>query len=238
MAIVVLNCGQGSQAWIDARLGIPTASNFSKIVTAKGNLSASRDNYLAELLVEWESGEAFEDFEGNFWTERGLELEGEAFDQYEFITDRMPTAVGLIYKDETRMVSCSPDGLVGSEGMIELKCPSRKIHLLYLIRSRLRPREVPPVYHAQVQGQLWVSGRQWCDFVSYFPGLPTVVIRAYPEPGWQEQLAAAIGVFTKEIEEGRQWMRDMGIPLAMDDHEPLAAAKTPAKQESKLSVEV
>ena len=127
-------------------------------------------------------GEPFQQFETE-WTEWGKICEPKAREYYGFNRDIDVAEVGLIYRDEGRMVAASPDGLAGDDGLIEIKCPSPEKHLLYLARGAL-PRE----YIGQVQGQLWVTGRKWVDFMSYYPDLPTLIVRVEPDEKYHDAL--------------------------------------------------
>ena len=204
--MITLDCEQGTQEWYEARLGIPTASQFKKVVTASGKLSAQRDKYLAELLAEWALNEPADDFLGTDWTERGKMIEPDAFEYYGIQHDADPSKIGFVYKDESRLIGCSPDALVGDDGLVEFKCPMAKTHLVYLIRG-----VCPPEYMLQVQGQLWVCSREWCDFMSYYPGLPPMILRVVPDEKYQDALDKYMSIFVEEMLEGRQKLRDMGI---------------------------
>ena len=105
-AMIIHPAEQGSAAWTEARLGIPTASQFSRIITPGGKLSKSRDGYLAELLAEWALGEPVSDFLGTDWTERGHILEGEARAAYGLLRDADVTECGLCYRDDSRSAWC------------------------------------------------------------------------------------------------------------------------------------
>ena len=209
--MIVLDCEQGSREWIEARLGIPTASMFSQIVTPGGKLSASRGPYMGKLLAEWALGEPVDNFESD-WMERGKFLEAEAFKYYGFVTESKPKKVGFVYKDDARMVGCSPDGLVpcrGPEvegGTLELKCPSPGEHLMYLAGGVCPKKYVP-----QVQGEIWVTGALWGDFMSYHPGLPPFLIRVEPDPKYQAALDGHIEEFTEELLAGRDRLRELGV---------------------------
>ena len=213
--MIVLDVKQGSLKWTQARLGIPTASQASRIVTPTGRLSKSRDGYLAQLLAEWALGENVNDFAGTEWMERGKVLEPEARRYYAFHADAEPATVGLVYRDETRMASCSPDGLVGDDGLLELKCPSAPKHVLWLAQGGC-PREHWP----QVQMQLWCCQRQWCDFFSYFPGLPPFIVRVEPDPDYQGALDAALPFFISQILAGRKRLEELGVIPSEFSSEP------------------
>ena len=177
---------------------------------AGGKLSKSRDGYLAELAAEWALGEQFSEFAGTEWTERGHILEGEARAAYGLLRDADVTEVGTCYMDERRLVASSPDGLVGENGCLELKCPKAGNHLLWLSRGVL-PRE----HVLQVQGQIWVTGRKWADFMSYHPGLPPLVLRAEPDEKLQAAMDEHIPTFIEELLAGRERLRALGVEPAL-----------------------
>ena len=209
--MIVLDHDQGSTEWIEARLGIPTASEFSRIITPTGKLSASRDTYEGELLAEWALGRPVTEFGGNDWTERGKALEPDARACYAFHADCEPQTVGFTLRDEDRMCGASPDALVGEHGLLELKCPGAGKHLLYLARE-----ELPRAYAAQVQGQIWITGREWCDFMSYYPGLPALILRIAPDDRFQAALDKFMPEFLEELLAGRERLRSLGVVPAAE----------------------
>ena len=160
---------------------------------------------MAWLLSEWALGETEDEFDTE-WTERGRALEPEARDYYQFHRDAEVKTVGLIYRDADKTVGASPDGTVGDSGLIELKCPKAHTHLRWLSLG-----VIPRTHAMQVQGQLWVSGREWCDFTSYHPGLPPLIVRAEPEEKFQEAFDVAIPQFIGEMLEARERLRAMGV---------------------------
>ena len=209
--MIVLDCAQGSQQWIDARLGIPTASEFSRIVTPTGRASTAAEGYTAELIAEWALGYPIKEFGGNEWTERGKDLEPDARAYYAFQTDLDPEAVGFVYRDEYQHVGGSPDAMVGDAGCLELKCPRADTHLLWLARGKL-----PKDHFAQVQGHLWVTGLAWCDFMSYHPDLPYLIVRAEPDEKYQDALDKIMPEFIADLLKARDRLRDMGVPIASE----------------------
>jgi len=160
---------QGSPEWIKARLGLPTASGFSKLVTPGGKASSQASGYLNLLAAEWLLGRPVELFT-SAWAERGTELEPQARAFYEMETGLKVERVGLILRDDG-LAGCSPDGLVG-DGLVELKCPAPQTHVGYLLAG-----ELPVDYRPQVQGQMLITGAPWVDFLSYHPDLPPFLIR-------------------------------------------------------------
>jgi len=169
--MLIIDCKQGTEEWLRARIGIPTASEFSKIITpAKMQPSKSADGYINKLVGEWMTGEPDETFKSELM-DRGTELEDEARDYYTFHTDQEVTQIGFCLEDAKRF-GCSPDGLIGEDGGLEIKCPSRGVHIGYLISNK-----IPTVYLLQVLGSLLVTGRDWWDFISYYPGIEPLIIR-------------------------------------------------------------
>ena len=211
----ILDCEQGSLAWIQARLGVATASQFSRIVTKTGRLSASRGDYLAELLAEWALNEPMGALERaaldgspgiTDWMERGKALEPEARRYYALMQDCDVEEIGFAYYDEERLIGASPDGLVGDDGLLEIQCPSAPKHLMNMVR------EGPPAPKwAQMQGQLFVTGRAWCDFLSHHPDLPPVLHRFRPDENYQAALAKHLPAFAEEIKAGRAKLIERGV---------------------------
>ena len=146
--MITLAVEQGSEAWIQARLGIPTASNFRRIITASGVLSRSSVGYMNELLAEWQSGTRQVIYTSK-WMQRGIEMEAEARSSYALRTNTKVAQVGLVYRDKNRLIAASPDGLVNQDGLLEIKCPQPAKHETYLYHGK-----VPTIYIPQVQGQL------------------------------------------------------------------------------------
>lgn len=190
--MIVVECCQGTPEWHQARLGIPTASCFDKILTPTGKPSAQAEAYAHTLLAEILTGEA-QGWGGNGWTDRGKELEGEAREYYEFATGQPVEQVGFCLRDDRR-VGCSPDGLVGDSGLIEIKCPAPHTHVKYLLDGK-----APTDYLAQIQGELYVTGREWCDFLSYHPEMPKLLVRVERNPAYQRLLEEELGKFMEAL---------------------------------------
>ena len=166
----ILDHEQRSDEWYAARLGVPTASSFSRLITPTGKPAAGGDSYIDELIAEKITGKAIE-IPVTYAMTRGITIEPEARKNYEFIHDCTVYEVGLCLHDELE-AGASPDGLIGEDGLLEIKCPLAHTHIGYLREGRL-----PPKYNAQVQGQLWITGRQWCDFMSYHPDMKIFIVR-------------------------------------------------------------
>lgn len=164
----IIDCVQGTPEWKQARAGKITASRMSAVMASiKSGEAAERRNYRAELVCETLTGQPCEDvFESGpiIW---GREHEAEAREIYKARTFQEVTQVGLVLHPTNDRIAASPDGLVGTDGLIEIKCPLTATHLEYLMTG------VPPSkYRYQMLTQMLCCGRAWCDFVSYDPRLP------------------------------------------------------------------
>ena len=152
----IIDCIQRTKSWELARAGKITASNAERLLTP-----AKRKTYARDLLVE-----QLTDQEDSFVSDCmqwGIDNEQNAVTWYEFETNNTVKHVGFVVSDRCDKFGASPDGLIGDNGLIEVKCPSSKVHLDHLESGP------PNKYVAQMQWQLFVTGRQWCDFVSYDP---------------------------------------------------------------------
>ena len=186
----IINCEQNTPEWYNSRVGIPTASSFSKILSATGKPSTSADGYANDIMSEVVAGKPLEGWSGNEWSERGKELESDAVAWYEFTNDVDTKEVGFC-KADNDLYGCSPDRLIdGDEGLLEVKCPKGSTHLGYLLKNQL-----PTTYIPQVQGQLLVTGRKWCDFLSYHPDMPKLIVRVERDEEYITKLSAALASF-------------------------------------------
>lgn len=192
---------QGSQEWLESRLGKPTASNFGKLITPTGKPSTSAEGYINELIAQRITGELPE-FYTNEAMARGNELEPAAKALYELSNDVEVVEVGLCLHD-TLECGASPDGLVGDDGGIEIKCPLPHTHVAYL-----RDGKIPSKYIPQVQGCLWITGREWWDFMSYHPAMEDLIVRVYRDEEYIKLLAAAVTSAVETIEtETLKWRK-------------------------------
>jgi putative phage-type endonuclease len=153
---------QGSDEWSAVRMGKVTASRFKDAMA--GGSGASKDTLMNDLLSDLDQIEDAEKESSysNKYMKWGTETEAKARDEYEEQLGLEVKQVGFIELNE--FVGVSPDGLVGDDGLIEIKCPKSSTHMKYRRKDKF-----PATYVKQVQGQLWVSGRKWCDFVSFDP---------------------------------------------------------------------
>lgn len=158
---------QGSDEWLQSRLGKVTASRVADVVAkTKTGVSASRANYMAQLVAERLTGRVADTFT-NAAMQHGIETEPQARTAYEFMTDTEVKQVGFIDHPRIDMAGASPDGLVESDGLVEIKCPNTSTHIDVLLSQK-----IPGKYIKQMQWQLACTERQWCDFVSFDNRLP------------------------------------------------------------------
>lgn len=156
----IIDVEQGTEEWHKCRMGIPTASNFNKLITSTGRQSESLKNYAIYLASEMLVYKNDEDFKSSVM-EHGIETENDAIQAYQEYSLNPVKRIGFMRE---KNYGYSPDGLIGKDGLIEVKCPLQKNHAKYLAENKL-----PTQYVQQVQGGLFVSGRMWCDFVSFHP---------------------------------------------------------------------
>ena len=158
---------QGSEAWKMARLGHVTASNVSDVMArGKDGEATTRYKYKVKLVAERLTTEQPESYT-NTAMQWGIDQEQFAVIAYEMKADVMTDLTGFWLHPALKWVGASPDRLVGDDGLLEVKCPNTTTHLDYIFAGK-----VPAEYVKQVQAQLWITGRAWCDFVSFDPRLP------------------------------------------------------------------
>jgi hypothetical protein len=193
VSIQIITCEQGTPEWHKARLGIPTASKFQTIVAKGrgGGESKGRKEYLYKLAGERLTGEPMHHYQ-NDHMERGKEMEDEARELYSFARQQECQRVGFI---RNASKGCSPDSLIGNDGGLEIKTK-----LPHLQLEVLDADEVPSEHVAQLQGFLLVTGRQWIDFVSYWPGLKLFVKRVHRDEKYIATLKVAIDEFNDELD--------------------------------------
>lgn len=195
--MIVLDCEQGSKEWVDERLGVVTASEFSNIITpARGDYSKSATTYMHKLIAELITGKETTGFMSR-WMERGTELEDEARRYYEFVNEVTVKQVGFVYRDERKTIGCSPDGLLENKGKgLEIKCPSPGVMVGYLLNG-----VVPREYIPQVQGSMFVTGLGKWDFFAYCPGFNPLLITVERDKGYISKLQQYIHKFTTELQD-------------------------------------
>lgn len=192
---IVDDIEQGSPEWYDLRAGVLTASEFATMQA--GGKGITRKKLLYKLANERLRQRSCEDGFSSRYMDRGKEREPEGMGLYEFVTGNEVRQVAFVYADDER-IGCSPDGLVGDDGGVELKCPGLTAHTDYLLEKRL-----PPVYRHQVHGGMLVTGRQWWDFVSYCPEshVPLFRVRVERDEKACTALSLAAQLFLSDLDE-------------------------------------
>lgn len=197
--MIIHDIEQGSPEWHAVRAGIPTASEFHRILTPKREqLAEGRWTYAFELASERLLGESKQSLDGLQWVERGKMLEPAAVSHYEFTQDRRTAKCGFITPDHKRW-GCSPDRLIiGGDsdplGGAEIKCPAAPTHIGYFING---PGDN---YRCQVQGCLMTTQFDFWDFVSYHPQLPEVLVRFTRDEPFIRKMESALEQFCDEID--------------------------------------
>src|SRR3990167_3222765 len=190
----IIDCIQGEAEWFHARLGLVTASEFDTVLAKgkNGGPSKTRSTYMRKLIGERMTGEPAENYT-NAHMERGKIMEAEARDYYAFMTNEEPLLVGFLKRGR---VGCSPDSLIGGDGLHEIKTKLPHLHIELLLSD-----EFPAEHKAQCQGSLWVSGREWIDFQSYWPKMPPFIKRVYRDEPYIVALEKAVKEFIDEMDD-------------------------------------
>jgi len=196
-----IQCEQYSPEWWEARRGVPTASNFAKLITPTGKPSTQAAQYMFELLAESVIGEDETQTEPSEWMLRGTELEAEARDWYSMKVGAEVEEVGFVLHD-SETFGCSPDGIIaerpvakpfGLQAGLEIKCPKASTHLAYLSKG-----ELPPIYAPQVHGQLLATGFSRWVFISYHPSFAPFIIEVTPNE-YTAKLKVAVEKFVTDM---------------------------------------
>jgi putative phage-type endonuclease len=191
---------QRSPEWHQIRCGKVTASRVADIIAkTKTGASASRENYLAQLVCERMTGKPAESY-SNAAMQWGTETEPFARAAYEGVKDVLVEEMGFAVHPSIEGAGASPDGLVGLFGLVEIKCPNTATHIQTLLDQK-----VPEKYNTQMQWQMACTNRQWCDFVSFDPrmadGLQLFIKRVEYDPIYVAQLEKEVIFFLMEVEE-------------------------------------
>jgi len=190
--IIFNDIAQNSEEWFKIKAGVPSASDFDRIITTHGKPSKSQTDYAYQLAGESIIGIREESYQ-SVAMQWGIEKEEDARKFYEFLTGNKVIQVGFCMHD-SKICGCSPDGLVGDDGGVEIKCPKLKTHVGYLLDNI-----IPSEYYTQVQGSLYVTGRKWWDFISYYPKLKPLIIRVFPDIDFKVALEVELNLFSQKL---------------------------------------
>lgn len=202
--MIVLKCDQCSPEWFKARLGIPTASGVSNIVTSKGKPSTSAKKYLNEKLAEWISGEQIDVNAPTKWMQFGNEMEPRAREAFSFITGQDVEQVGFCTTNDGKL-GASPDGLIGSDGGLEIKSVKGSTLVGYYLSG------APSVYMPQIQCCIYVCERGWWDFIAYNPSMVPYIERVYRDDDFIEKLVSEVGKFNGKLEDAKEKLKSWKI---------------------------
>jgi len=189
---------QGSDLWKQLRLGHVTASNMADVMSkGKAGEAIGRYKYKIRLVAERMTNTPQESY-SNAAMEWGIQNEEHAAKAYEAAFNVQTQKTGFWLHPEIRWLGVSPDRLIGEDGLIEIKCPNTTTHLDYIFSGK-----VPAEYVKQIQCQLWVTDREWCDFVSFDPRLPTrnqlFVVRAKRDEKLMREMEVEVTQFLEEV---------------------------------------
>lgn len=180
---------QRSPEWFNLRIGKFTASTFKNLFA--GSNTQTYKNEIYRVVFERLTKKSPENVVTEYM-QRGTELEPEARSVYELETGNNVKESGFFELNE--WIGASPDGLIREDGLIEIKCPKYSTMIEYMIKNK-----VPSEYIWQIQGQLWVTERKWCDFVAYHPDLPILIIRVLRDENKIKELELAVNQAISEV---------------------------------------
>ena len=197
---------QGTEAWLQLRLGKVTASRVADIMAkTKTGVSASRGNYLIELALQRVTGN-IEPMYTNDAMAWGTATEPQARVDYEVKTGNFVDQIAFVEHPTIEWFGCSPDGLVGNNGLIEIKCPNSATHW-----ATIKDNKPPNKYVIQMQTQMACTNRQWCDFVSFDPRMPErsqlFICRVERDQTMIDEIEVEVMKFLNEVESEVNLMR-------------------------------
>ena len=192
--MIIVNVEQGSEAWHELRLGRVTGTRFKALMA--GESTSTYKDLVTDLAGEIITQTGEETY-NNAIMDRGKDLEPEARDLYSEMFGEV-REVGMVLRDEEdplhEWIGVSPDGL--GDGGLEIKCPLRKTHINYIRKNKL-----PAEYRWQVQGQLYVTGLPYCDFMSYYPGMKPFIVRVFPDDADHNAITERLGITIERVNE-------------------------------------
>ena len=193
--MIPIYCEQYKEEWWEARMGVPTASQFSNIVKTNGTRSDSATKYMYRLATEKITGVSTESYQSAAM-ERGHEMEDRARTLFEMAHDVEVKQVGLIFKDEQRKYAASPDGLLEDAG-VEIFCPESPNHVACLLNPEKAVANAKKFQ--QIQGSMLISGFDTWNFVVYYPGMPTLFQVIKRDDAFCEKLEKELNSFVEKL---------------------------------------
>lgn len=203
---------QRSESWFAARVGKATASKIADVmVKTKSGYSASRANYAAQLITERLTGHPTEGY-SNAAMQHGTETEPQARAAYAWESGNSVAECGFFDHPRIAMSGASPDGLIGDEGLLEIKCPNSATHI-----ATLRGETIDGKYIKQMQWQLACTGRLWCDFASFDPRLPEpmqlFVQRVARDGAMISEMETEVSAFLQEVDDAVRELESKYLPM-------------------------
>lgn len=191
--IIKADLEQGSDAWKILHGSVPSASKFDQIITTAGCPSKSAKGYMLQLAATRVWG-VYEDTYQSWSMKNGIDREPQAKELYTVVTGNELKEVGFCYYDERLDRGCSPDALINDDGVLEIKSPLLKTHTEYILSG-----EFPKDYFQQVQGELYITGRKWAHFMSFFPGAPAFIVKVMRDESFISKLDALLTDFNVSL---------------------------------------
>ena len=202
-------CEPRSEEWFKMRIGIPTSSDFGKIITPKTlKISSQAQGYMCRLLAEWVTGEQEPDFQSEYMI-RGQDLEDDAFAAYELLTGSETTPGGF-FTTSDGMLGCSPDRLIGESGDLELKSPLLRTQIGYALNG------LDDEYKCQVQGRLMIHERDYVDLFSYHPRFSIPPLRIGRDEKFIGIMRPVLATFVETLLKAREELESRFGPFVRD----------------------
>ena len=199
----IIDCVQGSDEWFEAKRGIPSSSNFDKIVTSKGEPSKQAENYMYQLVAEYLSGKTVDAIEQNVWMQRGIKQEDSVRQEYTFITGNEVQQVGFCLSDDGTYGS-STDGLIEG-GVIEIKVPKASTLIQYYLHG------FPTTYFQQVQGEMLVVEVEFCDFIASHESMQPFIVRVERDEAFTKRLQEELVCFNQKLDEMKESLKEFKV---------------------------
>jgi len=193
---------QGTPEWLKSRLGCPSGSGFDKLITAAGKPSTQAESYINQLIAELITGETTY-VHTTEAMQRGTDLEPMAREFYSLASGNTVNETGFCKHDRMEC-GVSPDGLISTDGGLEIKCPTPSWHVSYL-----RAGKLPTKYKQQVMGCMWITERQWWDFMSYHESMPALIVRVERDDDYIALLADEVSKAVDTIQSEVNRLRKM-----------------------------
>lgn len=216
--MIIHDVEQNTEEWRAIRAGIPTASAFDNIITAGGKPSSQSEKYMEILISEIQTGLPIKEGFKSSSMKRGHELEDKAAGYYAMEYGVDVQKVGFV-TDDLLMIGCSPDRLVGDDGMLEIKCPDQQTMISYY---RMSEDDIKREYWVQKQAQLYVAQRQWVDNLFYpeSPQQPPIVVRVARDEFFLGKMKLQLKEFFTSMNRIKDQLRDRGLPMPAHPTDP------------------